>query len=91
MLTKNNLIIVEVDSKDSNKISSLVNHSLGTILNIKCRKKRPDLIIFEYSGAEKDIDRLIFNILSCLQYAKSWVIIVIIYLIPNIHTLIFKR
>lgn len=67
MLTKNNLIIVEVDSKDSNKISSLVNHSLGTILNIKCRKKRPDLIIFEYSGAEKDIDRLIFCILSCVM------------------------
>jgi len=67
VLTKNNLIIVEVDSKDPNKISSLVNHSLGTILNIKCRKKRPDLIIFEYSGAEKDIDRLLFCILSCIQ------------------------
>lgn len=59
MLTKNSLVIVEVDSKDSNKISSLVNHSLGTILNIKCRKKRPDLIIFEYSGKDRDIDRLL--------------------------------
>ncbi|XP_025424730.1 TBC1 domain family member 23 [Sipha flava] len=59
VLTKNNLIIVEVDSKDSNKISSLINHSLGTILNIKCRKKRPDLIIFEYSGKDRDIDRFI--------------------------------
>lgn len=56
VLTKNNLVLVEVDSKDSNKIRSMVNHSLGTILNIKCRKKRPDLIIFEYSG-DKDIDR----------------------------------
>lgn len=59
MLTKNNLLIVEVDSKDANKICSLINHSLGTILNIKCRRKRPDLIIFEYSGADKDIDRLL--------------------------------
>lgn len=59
VLAINNLIIVEVDTKDSNKICSLVNHSLGTILNIKCRKKRPDLIIFEYSGPEKDIDRFI--------------------------------
>lgn len=57
MLTKNRLVIVEVDPKDSNKICSLVNHSLGTILNIKCRKKLPDLIIFEYSEANKDIDR----------------------------------
>lgn len=62
VLTKNNLVIVEVDSKDTNKIRSLVNHSLGTILNIKCRKKRPDLIIFEYSGVEKDIDRYFINI-----------------------------
>lgn len=51
------MIIVEVDPKDSNKICSLVKRSLGTILNIKCRKKRPDLIIFEYSGKEKEIDR----------------------------------
>lgn len=57
VLTKNNLVIVEVDSKDSNKICSLVNRSLGTILNIKCRKKRPDLIIFEYSGKDKHVDR----------------------------------
>lgn len=61
MLTKNNLVIVEVDSKDTNKICSLVNHSLGTILNIKCRKKRPDMIIFEYSVPDKDIDRLLIN------------------------------
>lgn len=57
MLTKNRLVIVEVDLKDSNKICSLVNHSLGTILNIKCRKKRPDMIIFEYSGNDKLVDR----------------------------------
>lgn len=71
VLAKNNLIIVEVDTKDSNKICSLVNHSLGTILNIKCRKKRPDLIIFEYSGSEKDIDRLllIFCLFSYVMYA----------------------
>jgi len=85
VLTKNNLIIVEVDSKDPSQICSLVNHSLGTILNIKCRKKRPDLIIFEYSGAEKDIDRLllIFSVLSCYMYImynmrKIRVIVVII-------------
>lgn len=62
MLTKNNLVIVEVDFNDSNKIRSLVNHSLGTILNIKSRKKRPDLIIFEYSEENKDIeiDKLLF-------------------------------
>lgn len=60
MLTKNNLVIVEVDLKDSNKMCSSVNRSLGTILNIKCRKKRPDMIIFEYSGKDKHIDRLVF-------------------------------
>ncbi|XP_050538037.1 TBC1 domain family member 23 isoform X2 [Daktulosphaira vitifoliae] len=57
LLTDNHMIIVEVDEKDSNKIKSVVNRSLGTIMNIKCRKKRPDLIIFEYGDPNQDSDR----------------------------------
>ncbi|XP_050538055.1 TBC1 domain family member 23 isoform X4 [Daktulosphaira vitifoliae] len=59
LLTDNHMIIVEVDEKDSNKIKSVVNRSLGTIMNIKCRKKRPDLIIFEYGDPNQDSDRFL--------------------------------
>ncbi|XP_050423895.1 TBC1 domain family member 23 [Adelges cooleyi] len=59
LLTNNHMVIVEVDTKDPNKICSIVNHSLGTIMNIKCRKKRPDLIIFEYADPNQEIDRFL--------------------------------